>query len=104
MLSNKIHTRQLAKMYLILIETSGNQNYIFSSNKLRENIGASELTYRAGTQWVLEAIATEGGPELWTGNNEKLQTNLLNNSKAIENSDCKIEVIVATSGDRKSVV
>jgi len=85
-------------MFLILIETSGNQNYIFSSNKLRENIGASELTYRAGTQWVLEAVTTEGGPELWTGNNAKLRTNLLNQSGPIENSDCKIEVIVATSG------
>ena len=38
------------------------QRAIFATNKLRENVGASELIYRVGTHFVLAAV--ENGLEL----------------------------------------
>lgn len=99
-------------MFLVLIETSGNQNYIFSTNKLRENVGASELTFRVGTKWILEAVSQHGGhPHLgiWNKNSEGTEqvreneirarlTNTMLNPPIASAHDYKAEIILATSG------
>lgn len=46
----------MTKFTLTLLDTSGIQDYIFNSNRLQENIGASEIVYRATTLWAFEAL------------------------------------------------
>jgi hypothetical protein len=90
-------------MYLALLETSANQQFIFSTNKLRENIGASELTYIAGSKWVVEAIANINNAitdQQIFESSSSFRDWLLDNTKnrPIEDSAVKIEIILATSG------
>lgn len=46
----------MTRYTLTLFDTTGIQDYIFGSNRLQENIGASEIVYRATTLWVFEAL------------------------------------------------
>lgn len=46
----------MSNLTLTIIDTIGIQSYIFASNRLRENLGASELVERAIRAWVREAL------------------------------------------------
>jgi len=50
-------------MYLLALDSTGTQPYIFGSNRLRHNIGASHLVARATGQWALEAVQKAASPQ-----------------------------------------
>jgi len=43
-------------MYLTIVDTTQIQAYVFASNRLRENIGASHLVAQATGQWARQAV------------------------------------------------
>ena len=50
----------MTKYTLTMLDTTGIQRYIFNSNRLQENIGASELVYRTTTLWAFASLEKLG--------------------------------------------
>lgn len=69
---------------LLLVEATGIQNYIFGSNQLTQNIGASELVQQATTDWVYAAlpephnvVPDDNQPDRWKIADRSLDNNRL---------------------------
>ena len=86
-------------MHLVLLETSGNQAYIFGTNKQRENVGASELVYQVGSSWALEAVNETCGTSIPTDLPASWRATLLDPKRnpPIEKGGVA-EVVLAASG------
>lgn len=88
----------MTKYTLTLLDTSGIQDYIFSSNRLQENIGASELVYRATSLWVFDALERAG----LTHNIKNPASHNWDFTKATieeKNSELHAEVVQAAGGN-----
>lgn len=80
----------MTEYVLTAIDTTQIQGYVFGSNKLRENIGGSELVEMATHQWVYEALpAAHNVADVTAGD--------LDDSRTIDTLDA--EVIYAGGGN-----
>lgn len=51
----------MTQFTITVVDTTGKQNYIFNTNRLRENIGASFLLSQATKEWVEDILETSFG-------------------------------------------
>ena len=86
----------MGNYFIVLIETASNQRTIFQTNRLRENLGASELIHRVGTRYVLEALRYDGS----LASRPSDFDSFLQKQPRIEGSaePVAVEIVVATSG------
>jgi hypothetical protein len=89
----------MTQFTLTLLAATGIQEYIFSSNRLQENIGASEIVSRATTLWAFKALekVVEGKHNIKNGGSLDWE---IDESKHIEeDSKLMAEVIQAAGGN-----
>ena len=82
----------MAELILTLIDTTGIQDFIFGSNRLRENIGASELVEQATKEWAKACIMEFQAHNL---TNERA----IDRTRCIENEKLDAELIYAGGGN-----
>ncbi|GFE68265.1 hypothetical protein [Chroococcus sp. FPU101] len=76
----------MSKFTVTIIDTTGIQSYIFGSNRLRENIGASHILLQVTGDWLEETLKDLGVPR-----NQQ--------QEPIENSQLPAELVYAGGGN-----
>ncbi len=82
----------MAKLTVTVIDTVGIQQYIFGSNVLKQNVGASELVRRATQDWVYQELVALGATNVD-------QNGKINEQTAIENDNLVSELVYAGGGN-----
>lgn len=87
--------------HLVLFETGGNQRFIFATNKLAENLGASQMLWELGIRLVIEEVGEKTGKVIYNPSSpHKTRANLLDAScnPELRFQGNPVEVVVASSG------
>ena len=93
----------MSTKYLGILETAGNQAYIFATNRLRENVGASQRVWDAGVTYTYEAAADLTGERIFKDLLKMALKGPASHAEAMAQAPriangATIEIIVATSG------
>ena len=83
--------------HLVLFETSGNQRFIFATNKLRENLGASQMIWDAGVTLALREVEHMTGKTLLGATPQNTRKNL-RQQPPLSDDPGDVEVVTAASG------
>lgn len=84
----------LSKLRLLIVDTAGIQSYIFNSNRLRENVGASYLVAAVTGEWALATVREVVG----LANNIHTDGTLLDRRIEVDET-LRAEVIYAGGGN-----
>ena len=90
-------------MQLVMLETNGNQRYIFSSPRLRDNIGASSLLTRL-ERWTGEALVSTGAAEAWRQSHGLPPAPDADESQWVSRSSGKVIVMVDAPQQARDVI
>ena len=91
-------------LYLGLLETAGNQAYIFATNRLRENVGASQRVWEAGVEFTYRAAKEVTGCKRFdtlceaAGQGPECYAKAMEQTPRLCEAGVEIEVVLATSG------
>lgn len=88
----------MATYTLTVLDTPGIQDYIFSSNRLRENIGASELVWQATALWPLKILKAGGNSNVVDPHSIQ-PNNRLDQTQHIEDGTLTAEVLYVGGGN-----
>lgn len=93
----------MSELFLGLLQTAGNQAYIFSTNRLRENVGASQRVWEAGVKFTCRAAAAVTDCPDFEALGESAQNGSKSYVRAMADAPrldggAAIEIVVATSG------
>lgn len=82
----------MSKYIVSVIDTTGIQPYIFGSNRLRENIGASYLVAQATDEWVKQVLRQRFGDNVYIPDGNQQE-------KTIENDTLDAELVYTGGGN-----
>lgn len=90
-------------MHLVMLETNGNQRFIFSSPRLRDSVGASSLLTKL-EQWIAHELLATGAAAAWCTARGLPDDREPHESQWVSKSSGKVIFLVDTAQQAKDVI